>query len=114
MKADLIEVGNLLSHCTAAIFANIRDIRQADNYHQKCCCASKRRKTQTWRPAEREKILRAHCMTPPTTRAGVLRLLRHLADFLDEDDVVNDLYVGDIVGDAIRNAVAMLEREALS
>jgi hypothetical protein len=53
-------------------------------------------------------------MTPPTTRAGVLRLLRHLADFLDEDDVVNDLYVGDIVGDAIRNAVAMLEREALS
>ena len=28
--------------------------------------------------------------TLPTTRAGALRLLRHLADFLDEDDVVND------------------------
>jgi len=29
--------------------------------------------------------------TALTTRAGALRLLRHLADFLDEDDVVNDL-----------------------
>jgi hypothetical protein len=57
---------------------------------------------------------RALCETPPTTRAGALRLLRHLADFLDEDDVVNDLYVGDVVGDAIRNAVALLEREARS
>ncbi|MFZ3178692.1 MAG: hypothetical protein WA156_00435 [Methylocystis silviterrae] len=57
---------------------------------------------------------RALCETPPTTRAGALRLLRHLADFLDEDDVVNDLYVGDVVGDAICNAVAVLEREALS
>lgn len=57
---------------------------------------------------------RALCETPPTTRAGALRLLRHLADFLDEDDVVNDLYVGDVVGDAIRNVVALLEREARS
>lgn len=57
---------------------------------------------------------RALCETAPTTRMGALRLLRHLADFLDEDDVVNDLYVGDVVGDAIRNAVAILEREALS
>ena len=34
---------------------------------------------------------RALCETSPTTRAGALRLLRHLANFLDEDDVVNDL-----------------------
>lgn len=52
--------------------------------------------------------------TAPTTRAGVLRLLRHLADFLDEDDVVNDLYVGDVVGDAIRNAIAIFKREPLA
>lgn len=52
--------------------------------------------------------------TAPTTRAGALRLLRHLAAFLDEDDVVNDLYVSDLVGDAIRNAIAVFEREALS
>jgi hypothetical protein len=43
-----------------------------------------------------------------------LRLLRHLADFLDQEDVVNDLYVDDLVGDAIRNAIAVFEREALS
>jgi hypothetical protein len=48
---------------------------------------------------------RALCETTPTTRAGALRLLRHLANFLDEDDVVNDLHLGDVVGDAIRNAV---------
>lgn len=57
---------------------------------------------------------RAIYETAPSTRAGALRLLRHIADFLDEDDVVNDLYVGDVVGDAIRNAVAVLEREAQS
>ena len=51
--------------------------------------------------------------TPPTSRAGALRLLRHLADFLDDDDVVNDLYLGDVVGDAIRNAIKVLERETL-
>jgi hypothetical protein len=51
--------------------------------------------------------------TAPTTRAGALRLLRHLADFLDQDDVVNDLYVDDLVGDAIRNAIAVFEAEAL-
>jgi hypothetical protein len=49
-----------------------------------------------------------------TTRAGALRLLRHLANFLDEDDVVNDLYLDEVVGDAIRNAVAVLEREPQS
>ncbi len=52
--------------------------------------------------------------TTPTSRAGAVRLLRHLADFLDEDDVVNDNVVGDMIGDAIRNAVAVLERETLS
>ncbi|MGJ0533842.1 hypothetical protein [Methylocystis sp.] len=52
--------------------------------------------------------------TPPTTRAGALWLLRHIADFLDEDDVVNDNWVGDMIGDSIRNAIAALEREALS
>ncbi len=52
--------------------------------------------------------------TAPTTRVGALRLLRHLADFLDQDDVVNDLYVDDLVGDAIRNAIAVFEWEALS
>jgi hypothetical protein len=50
----------------------------------------------------------------PTTGAGALRLLRHLADFLDEDDVVNDIWVGDLLGEAIRNAAAVLEQEALS
>ena len=53
------------------------------------------------------------CETAPTTRAGALRLLRHLAEFLN-DDVINDIYLGDVVGDAIRNAVAVLEREPQS
>ncbi|MGD9541085.1 hypothetical protein [Methylocystis sp.] len=57
---------------------------------------------------------RALCETAPTTREGASRLLRHLADFLSDDDVVNDHYLDDVVGDAIRNAVAVLEREALS
>ncbi len=52
--------------------------------------------------------------TAPTSRAGALRLLRHLADFLDEDDVVNDTNVDDVVGDAIRNAIAFFESEAQS
>lgn len=52
--------------------------------------------------------------TPPTTRAGALRLLHHLADFLDGDDVINDAYAGDVVGDAIRNAVAVFEGEVIS
>ncbi len=38
----------------------------------------------------------ALCETSSMTRAGALRLLRHLADFLDEDDVINDLYLGDV------------------
>lgn len=51
--------------------------------------------------------------TTPTTRAGAVKLLRHIADFLDEDDVINDMLVGDLIGDSIRNAVAVLEREDL-
>ncbi len=52
--------------------------------------------------------------TAPTTRACALLLLRHLADFLDGDDVINDDHVGDAVGGAIRNAIAFFEREARS
>ncbi|MFZ3180855.1 MAG: hypothetical protein WBO09_12285 [Methylocystis silviterrae] len=57
---------------------------------------------------------RAVFESTPTSLAGALRLLRHLADFLDEDDVVNDMLVGDMIGDSVRNAVAVLEREAQS
>jgi hypothetical protein len=59
--------------------------------------------------AEREFVT-----TAPTTRAGALRLLHHLAEFLDSDDVVNDRFLEDVVGDAIRNAIAVFESEALS
>ncbi|ULO22986.1 hypothetical protein [Methylocystis sp. SB2] len=59
--------------------------------------------------AEREFVT-----TAPTTRAGALRLLRHLAEFLDGDDVINDRFLDDVVGDAIRNAIAVFEREALA
>ncbi|MBG0797543.1 hypothetical protein IYX23_07665 [Methylocystis sp. L43] len=52
--------------------------------------------------------------TKPTTPAGAAKFLRFIADFLDEDDIVNDNWIGDMVGDSIRNAVAVLEREALS
>jgi hypothetical protein len=52
--------------------------------------------------------------TAPTTRAGALLLLRHLADFLDGDDVINDAHIGDAIGDAIRNAIAVFESEAQS
>jgi hypothetical protein len=59
--------------------------------------------------AEREFVT-----TAPTTRAGALRLLHHLAEFLDGDDVVNDRFLDDVVGDAIRNAIAVFESEARS
>lgn len=59
--------------------------------------------------AEREFVT-----TAPTTRAGALRLLRHLAEFLDGDDVVNDRFLDDVCGDAIRNALAVFESEARS
>jgi len=47
-------------------------------------------------------------------RAGALRLLHHLAEFLSGDDVVNDRFLDDVVGDAVRNAIAIFESEALS
>lgn len=59
--------------------------------------------------AERELLT-----TAPTTHAGALQLLGHLAELLSDDDVVNDLYVADVVGDAIRNAIAVFMREARS
>jgi hypothetical protein len=52
--------------------------------------------------------------TAPTTPQGAARLLQHVADFLDEDDVVNDNWVGGLIGAAIRNAFAVLDREARS
>lgn len=57
---------------------------------------------------------RAFVTTTPTTRAGALRLIRFIADFLDEDDVVNDTWIGDVVGSAIRNAIAVFESEVVS
>ena len=51
--------------------------------------------------------------TEPMTGAGAVRLLRVIAEFLD-DDVINDNVVGDMIGDSIRTAVAVLERGALS
>lgn len=59
--------------------------------------------------AEREFVT-----TAPTTRAGALRLLHHLAEFLSGDDVVNDRFLDDVVGDAIRNVIAVFESEAVS
>jgi hypothetical protein len=52
--------------------------------------------------------------TKPTTPAGAVKFLRFIADFLDEDDIVNDNWIGDMIGDSIRNAAALLEREARS
>lgn len=49
--------------------------------------------------------------TEPTTSAGAARLLRVIAEFLD-DDMINDNVVGHMIGDSIRTAVAVLEREA--
>ncbi|WP_442756607.1 hypothetical protein ACNHKD_08410 [Methylocystis sp. JAN1] len=52
--------------------------------------------------------------TRPTTRAGATRLLRYIADFLDQDDVINDSLVGATIGDSIRDAIAVFERQALA
>ena len=51
--------------------------------------------------------------TEPMTGAGAVRLLRVIAEFLD-DDVINDNVVGNMIGDSIRTAVAVMERETLS
>lgn len=50
--------------------------------------------------------------TEPTTIAGAAALLTYMADFLDQDGVVNDNLVGDLIGDSIRAALDVFEREA--
>jgi hypothetical protein len=52
--------------------------------------------------------------TSPTTRGGAIQLLRYIADFLDQDDVINDFLVGEMIGDSIRNSLAVFERLALA
>lgn len=52
--------------------------------------------------------------TEPKTPAGAAKLLQFIADFLDEHGVVNDNWVGDMIGDSIRNALAIFEPEAQS
>ncbi len=49
----------------------------------------------------------------PTTQAGAVALLRFTAEFLEELGI-NDTRVEDVLPDAIRNAAAVLEREAQS
>jgi len=49
----------------------------------------------------------------PTTQAGAVALLRFTAEFLEELGI-NDTKVEDVLPDAIRNAAAVLEREAQS
>ena len=46
--------------------------------------------------------------TSPTTDKGALALLRVVADHIDEYEV-NDNVCGDLIGDCIRRAVAILE-----
>ena len=57
--------------------------------------------------------LSVYC-TAPTTPAGAAAFLRHVADYFDEMGGVNDTLLHDVFTDAIRNAVSVLEREALS
>jgi hypothetical protein len=52
--------------------------------------------------------------TKPTTAAGAARLLRFVADYFDEDDQLQDTYLTDVIGGAIRNAADVLEREPQS
>lgn len=52
--------------------------------------------------------------TEPTTPAGAAKLLWFIGEFLDGDGIVDDDWAGDLIGDAIRNAVAMLEQGARS
>lgn len=47
----------------------------------------------------------------PTSRAGALALLRFIAEFVDEWGVGDGAAAAD-AADAIRNALAVLEREA--
>lgn len=59
---------------------------------------------------EADNALRAMFETTPTSQTGVIVLLRHAADFLDEIGIEDSL-LEDVFTDAIRNAVAVLERE---
>ncbi|MGJ0504110.1 MAG: hypothetical protein ACR65X_10300 [Methylocystis sp.] len=43
--------------------------------------------------------------------AGAARLLRFVADYFDEDDQLFDTYLTNVIGNAIRSAAAVLERE---
>ncbi len=52
--------------------------------------------------------------TAPSTPAGAMRLLRAIADYLSEDGRLYDTYLETVLGDAVRNAAAVLERGALS
>ncbi|MBM3655286.1 MAG: hypothetical protein FJX06_21275 [Alphaproteobacteria bacterium] len=52
--------------------------------------------------------------TEPTTIVGATALLAYMADFLDQDGVVNDSLGGDLIGDSIRAALDVFEREARS
>ena len=50
--------------------------------------------------------------TAPTTPAGAARLLRVIADYLSEEGNLYDIYLEPVLGNAIRNAAAVLEQEA--
>jgi hypothetical protein len=52
--------------------------------------------------------------TAPTTPAGAARLLRVIADYLSEEGNLYDTYLEPVLGNAIRNAAALLEHEAQS
>lgn len=52
--------------------------------------------------------------TTPTTPAGATLLLRFVADYLSEEHNLYDTYLEPVLGDAIRNAAVVLEREARS
>jgi hypothetical protein len=52
--------------------------------------------------------------TAPTTPAGAARLLRVIADYLSEEGNLYDIYLEPVLGNAIRNAAALLEQEARS
>jgi hypothetical protein len=55
---------------------------------------------------------RAVFETKPTTLDGAVAMLRFIAGFVDEDDVINDRNAVGLIGDAIRGAVAIMDREA--
>jgi hypothetical protein len=61
---------------------------------------------------ETNEARRAIFETEPTTPLGAASLLRFIADFVDEDDVIADISASGILGDAIRAAVSILENEA--